>query len=133
MLHDSKDPEIKVLHKALNTALIIAYSRSFSGNKKGDIPSKFLRQFTDQEKALHRQITNRDGLRNQFFAHSDSDALAVRIHLKDTGPLATMHNPSVPLSITETRLLLSMIEKLLYQIESKIHELQSDFSSGTRI
>jgi len=67
--------EKKTIGEALNCAMIISYSRPFSGNDKKtsfkipDLPSKYIRQLDEKGLKAHELIIER---RNLQLAHSDS-------------------------------------------------------------
>jgi hypothetical protein len=70
-------PGDRFLLQGLNCAMIVAYCRPFSGNdrqravKIPDLPARFLRAITEEERGLHNVIMED---RNSRLAHSDSEA-----------------------------------------------------------
>ncbi len=74
-LHGREDHEWgRILHEALNCAMIIAYCRPFSGsdpNKIPPLPDGFLRILDEHEKEIHKIVMHD---RNGVLAHSDSSA-----------------------------------------------------------
>ena len=75
-LHD-RYPRDRFLLQGLNTGMIVAYCRPFSGNERGavtnvpNLPERFLRVLTKDERRLHAVVKND---RNSVLAHSDSTA-----------------------------------------------------------
>jgi len=71
----------------LETALIVSYSRPFSGNDRNiknpvrDIKG-ILKQLNDEERTVHNYVLN--SLRNKEYAHSDSDAHNVKFSVVQT-------------------------------------------------
>jgi len=89
--------QIKLLWQALNCAMVVSYCRPFSGNDRRlanpipDLPKRFLKRLTPEEKELHR-VAMQD--RNTLLAHSDSQAWNLRPFFLETGP---GHRMLVPL------------------------------------
>jgi hypothetical protein len=81
--------ETKLLWEALNSAMIIAYCRPFSGNdrrssnKIPDLPSRFLKGLTKKEREVHDIAIND---RNTLLAHSDSEAWNMRFYFSESSP-----------------------------------------------
>jgi len=75
-LMNDQDKNFLIL-SALTTAMILAYSRPFSGNdsknnaKIPDLGGKALRNLNDEEKKLHKWLLTQ---RHTLIAHSDSEA-----------------------------------------------------------
>ena len=68
---------------ALNTSLIISYSRPFTRNDGQSsaipsLPSRTLKYYNKKEAELHNKILK---LRNRAFAHSDADLFDVNLTL----------------------------------------------------
>lgn len=76
--------EDRILLEALNSAMVVAYARPFSGNDKNaetkinDLSTKYLKGLSRDEKEIH-DIVIED--RNQVIAHSDSEARDYRIQV----------------------------------------------------
>src|SRR2546427_282783 len=70
-------PGARFLLQGLNCAMIVAYCRPFSGNDRGaavkipDLPARFLRILTEEERWLHGVVMED---RDSRLAHSDSEA-----------------------------------------------------------
>ena len=80
-LHGRRRYRIKLLWEALNSAMIVAYCRPFSGNDPGptdtlgNLPGRFLKGLSAEELEVHQTALND---RNQLLAHSDSEAWNMR-------------------------------------------------------
>ena len=137
-LHGCTDEESKCLHRGLNVALIVTYSRPFSGNKgsadtASDLPNRYLRDFSDRERALHSQVLN---LRNRDHAHSDPAGHNVQVTVDDlgTGPIASSisRNAYVPLPREDTERLRSMITTLMGRLLDEHVRIQRALDAGDR-
>lgn len=139
---DDSDEVDKVIHRALNTALLIAYSRPFTHNDRGksgkvcSLPDKIIRVFESDETALHKKIVGRSGLRNSVYAHTDSEPHELKIRIGDLGgmPFAfpTKHDPFEPLPKAKVEMLSKMIEKLLSRILEEKMKIQSALPIGIK-
>ncbi len=139
---DDSDEVDKVIHRALNTALLIAYSRPFTHNDKGkpgkvcSLPDKITKVFETDEAALHKVIVGRNGLRNSVYAHSDSEPHELKIRVTNLGgtPLAVpiKHDPFEPLAKAKVKMLSKMIEKLLSRILEEKVRIQSALPIGAQ-
>lgn len=109
--------------RAYTTAIIVTYSRPFSGNrtrhkKRDDINSIYLEKLNPQARALHNHIVEQ---RNVAFAHSDAAQHDVQISETDGGGLTTLsHDPLMPLEMTEVVGLLSNLQ-VFKAINEKLH------------
>lgn len=70
-LYEEGDEEAQIISIGLQTSMVVAYSRPFSGNydrehTTGRLNNEFLEVYDDDEKALHNRIIR---LRHQVFAH----------------------------------------------------------------
>lgn len=96
--------------RAYTTAIIVAYSRPFSGNrdrhgKRDTIDERYVRTLSSPQRAVHDRVV---GLRNSTFAHSDASAHDVRVtDTKDGGLVTLSHDPLVPLEKSEVECLLT--------------------------
>lgn len=72
-LHEEYPRENRILLEALNSAMIVAYCRPFSGNRGEvpDLPERFIRDLSDEEREIH-EVAMDD--RNRVLAHSDGGA-----------------------------------------------------------
>lgn len=76
-LHGLRRSRIKLVWEALNSAMIVAYCRPFSGNDRGrtdtlsTLPGRFVKGLSPDELEVHETAIND---RNQLLAHSDSEA-----------------------------------------------------------
>ena len=114
----------KDMLSALNTALIIAYWRPFSGNVPTSdttamLPNRYLNSFSPSEKTLHGHLRN---LRNKAIAHSDSEAHGIHVCVHNDAGIKTCsptgRNPLL-LSTTKVERLLGMTEKLLEEVSNE--------------
>lgn len=71
--------------RAAEEAIIISYSRPFSGNDNGNLKVGFLKYFTEQQKKTHRRVSST--LRNKIVAHSDSTSYGVSFTIFKTGEI----------------------------------------------
>ncbi len=75
-LHSNYSRENRVKLEALNSSMIIAYCRPFSGNKGiPDLPRKFINHLTIEELETHKLLMED---RNKVIAHSDGEAWKMR-------------------------------------------------------
>ena len=82
-LHEKYPREHSIKLEALNSAMVVAYSRPFSGNRGiPDLPGRFIRHLSESEKEMHDAIL---ADRNTTIAHSDSEAWNMRPHYVDIG------------------------------------------------
>lgn len=127
---------IKLLWEALNSAMIIAYCRPFSGNdrrasrKIPDLPPRFLKGLTSEETEMHEAaISDRDTL----LAHSDSDAWSMRIFFQEfpSGrkllvPLS--HDVRAPLTHDAVHTLRGICGKLMDQLMAERRVLERELA-----
>ena len=88
-LHSSTDREDRSLLKCLNTALVIAYTRPFSGNKgsadvRKRLPSEYLDVLSDEQRQLHDELLR---IRDQDQAHSDAGGLDMTVRVSRVGSI----------------------------------------------
>lgn len=69
--------------RATEEAIIISYSRPFSGNDTGNLRAGFLKHLTNQQKKTHKRVSST--LRNKVVAHSDSSSYGVSFTIFKTG------------------------------------------------
>ena len=115
-LHEKFPEESYVTLPALSASMILAYCRPFSGNSSGvpDLPGRFLRVLSPQERELHETVLFD---RNKLLAHSDAEALAlepVRLRVsEDHEVLVPVKNWGMaPLTEEATKVFLSAATKL---------------------
>lgn len=139
---DDSDEVGEVLHRALNTALLIAYSRPFTQNDRGrrgavgTLPEKIVRVFGPGEAAFHKKIVGPGGLRNSVYAHSDSESHGLKIRVADVGgmpwAIPTKHDPFAPLPKAKVELLDRMIDKLTARTLEEKQRIQSTLPFDAR-
>ena len=80
--------ERKIIGEAMNSAMIIAYARPFSGNDKAasfkipDLPKRYFRQLDEKGRQVHELIIKD---RNFRMAHSDSRAWELALQVLEIG------------------------------------------------
>jgi hypothetical protein len=137
-LHGYQDRRQTFLHRGLNTALVVTYSRPFTKNDKDKsggvrmLPEKYYwHHYTERERMLHSHVIT---LRNEVHAHSDSGTVGPSISIDEVGgaPVAIPSgwNPYIPLSRSETEELASMIDKALGVLSEEHVRLQALFVVG---
>ncbi|MFI5398355.1 MAG: hypothetical protein ACHQ9S_22690 [Candidatus Binatia bacterium] len=135
-LHSCTDEESKYLHRGLNLALVVTYCRPFSGNKcsndtTGDLPGRYLRDFSKEERALHSHLLK---MRNCDHAHSTAagHAVEVTVDARGAGPVAwaISRNAYVPLPREDTERLRGMITKLIQHVMDEHIRIQRLLAPG---
>ncbi len=115
-----RGPGDRFLLQGLNCAMIVAYCRPFSGNDRGaavkipDLPARFLRVLTEEERWLHG-IVMED--RDARLAHSDSEAWEMEpvVYRCDDGHemlIPMHHSVHAPLTRKATECFRGMADKL---------------------
>jgi hypothetical protein len=95
-LHGRRRYRIKLLCEALNSAMIVAYCRPFSGNDRGrsdtlrSLPARFLNGLSTEELEVHQTALSD---RNRLLAHSDSEAWNMRPFFFKSGSAKPMLLP----------------------------------------
>jgi len=80
-LHKNYPRENRILLEALNSSMVVAYCRPFSGNRGiPDLPNRFVRSLTTAEKEIHEALMED---RKKVIAHSDSEAWNMRPHYQE--------------------------------------------------
>lgn len=131
-LHDDFDKN-KLLITALNSSMIIAYCRPFSGNdsrnvnKIPDLGNKALRELNLDELALHELIMND---RNKLLAHSDSEAVNLKFIINKIDRF-TLLQPirnwsAAPLSKEHLNLFNKIAHKLLAYVAKQRHAQEDE-------
>ncbi len=107
-------PTSRVEALAFSTAIIVTYSRPFSGNRdrarKYDlVDERYISALSPTEKAIHDQIVS---LRKSLFAHSDASAHNVQVTNTTSGGLDTFSkDPLAPLEKMVVECLLANLQK----------------------
>jgi len=117
--------EDDVLCRALSEAIVISYSRPFSGYGKKKIPElkkEFkVTKFTESEEKMHERVLR---LRHKVIAHSDEDSYGVNFHISKLGDLniafPTQRRIPTLLSIED----IYIIKKCCSKIEEYLFEEQ---------
>ena len=130
-LHDREDHEWgRILHEALNCAMIIAYCRPFSGSDPKKIPALsdgFLRILDEHEKEIHKIVMHD---RNGVLAHSDSSAWDLQPevwNIKGHKLLVPWCNDtSAPLTRGATKTLYRICRKLMQELIKKRINLETE-------
>lgn len=99
---------------AFTTAIIVTYSRPFSGNwnregKRDPLDDRYTRALSQSEQCVHDRIVN---LRNSLFAHSDASAHKVHVSRTTGGGLVAFSQDRLaPLEKAEIECLLDILKK----------------------
>ena len=130
-LHAHPNDDSILVHKAFNTALIIAYARPFYAGRKQKTPvpdqleGKVLRTLTRKQREFHDRILR---IRREEQAHSDAEAHSVDFYrweeLGVTIPMS--RNTSVPLSKDDVLALLSIIGKVKRWVWGRRRKLEEE-------
>lgn len=135
-LYLEDDDTARTVGRGLQTAMIVAYCRPFSGNFErdhtvGKLSDEFLETYTEQEHNYHSRILD---LRNQIFAHTDSEHrdLSITIHGFAGQSMAwpSTHNPYPVMEKDELQQLRKMLKKLRGAVAGKTIELQKELTPG---
>tara|TARA_R110002050_G_scaffold60823_2_gene134772 strand:+ start:624 stop:1220 length:597 start_codon:yes stop_codon:yes gene_type:complete len=128
--------KIDILTKeALSSALIVAYSRPFSGNDKNSIPDlnkNVIKILNTNEKELHNSLIK---LRNKAIAHSDSDIIDIKpyymsVNNKKLDLLIPLRNKTRLTFSNEMLLNIEMIcSKLLGEIDKRRRILEKELEN----
>lgn len=131
-LHHGYPENDRHILQALNCAMVIAYARPFSGNRGSEtmlpeLPKRFLRGFTSDERALHK-VVMKD--RNEVLAHSDSTAWHLRLSVVRSPGRAMLaplhHDTTAPLDEKHTRMLNGMAHKLMDAVHTERVALEKE-------
>jgi hypothetical protein len=132
--------ENQIVLQALNCAMIVAYCRPFSGNdpfkdrKIPDLPGRFLKIFTEEERKLHEVVMSD---RNTVLAHSDSSAWEIEpvvVRLRGRGLLFPQHKDvRAPLTKERTVLFNGMCGKLMEAIFEERVRLEQEGAEYLRV
>ena len=77
-LHGDYPRENRIKLEALNSSMVVAYCRPFSGNRRvPDLPGRFIRHLSEEEREIHEALMED---RNSVIAHSDGEAWNMRPH-----------------------------------------------------
>lgn len=99
---------------AFSTAIIVTYSRPFSGNrgrakKRDPVDERYISALLPTERDVHDQIID---LRNSMFAHSDASAHNVQVTNTTSGGLVTFSQDRLaPLNKMVVECLLANLQK----------------------
>ncbi len=92
-LHRRYPGKNRIKLEALNSAMVVAYSRPFSGNRSiPDLPNRFIRHLSKDEKEIHTAVLDD---RNSVIAHSDGESWSMRSYYEEIGDnriLIPLHN-----------------------------------------
>lgn len=135
-LHNTNERFEKELLECLNSAMITAYSKPFSGNKGSsgvakEIPVSILSCLTDDELNIHKKIIS---MRNQDIAHSDPDSRNIEVEISkyDGASVATPKgsDPYIPFDDNDTTQIAEIIKKLLNQIRIEQNNIEKTLGVG---
>lgn len=108
---------------AMATALVIAYTRPFTGSKGGwpRFPPSLL-TYDVKELKLHQHMIN---MRNDVFAHTSGKRHSAQpLSMKGWGRVIDIRAAELVVPLDQLQLLLRMIEKVLKSIAIKRNELE---------
>ena len=132
-LHEYHEGPLRALHKGLNTALIVAYGRPFSGNHdhtdiQGRLPEGYFDFLSPQQVDLHKQIMC---ARNQEQAHTDGMVadLTVRV-TKGFPPVPTGRNTLQPQTREIVKSLAELIEAWRSHLFHQMHLIGESYDDG---
>ena len=136
-LHGRRRYRIRLLWEALNSAMIVAYCRPFSGNDRGRndtvarLPRRFLKGLSAGQLEIHETAMDD---RNRLLAHSDSAAWAVSPYWFKTGTAKAMLAPShrdarAPLVHEAVVVLQSICGQLMDRIMDERTHLEEELAS----
>ena len=114
---------------ALNTALVVCYSRPFIQSRGHSViadktvPGALLRSLTARERAMHDSILM---LRNKEVAHSDADMLELTIEVFEDGDGAILQASKRPFTRPVLRSILRIIEKVEDALQLRCEELRRE-------
>ena len=129
----------RLIRLALDTAMLIAYSRPFKSGKRSQssVPStitgNYMNVLTEEEKELHRHLLDR---RSAEYAHSDAEAYNVKIFMTDAPELPfdfmihEFRNPHIPIPREQMEKIEVMIDKLYAFALEKSRKLTEELSSA---
>lgn len=140
-LHSRYPGENRILLQALNCAMIVAYCRPFSSNDPGsapkipDLPDRFLKIFTEEERELHEVVMSD---RNTVLAHSDSrpwqmEPQVLRVRGKNTLVLPQHNDVRAPLTKEGTELFNGMCRKLMEAVFDERVRMEPELKKYLRV
>ncbi|HAH19401.1 MAG: hypothetical protein A2Y00_09765 [Omnitrophica WOR_2 bacterium GWF2_43_52] len=120
-----------IIHDVFCSAIIVRYGRAHNKGRKKIMPAECFKGLTQEEKDKHNFFMN---LRNKHYAHSANNyeyniPKAWIRNIDSPGPefdqVGVVHERIVGLSIQEIRDIMSLVEKLLPNLENKIKETKN--------
>lgn len=136
-LPSTSDRENRSLLKCLNTALVISYTRPFSGNKgsadvRKELPAGYLDVLSEEQRHLHEELIE---IRNRDQAHSDAGGLDMTVRVSKIGPVPLAipigRNTIAPLSRENVRQIRELIDCLLGKLSEEHIRIQGTLEEGT--
>lgn len=123
-LHSKKSARSQLIHRAFNTALVIAYARPFSATKESENARPRILLGTDvvdavlvtDEKVLHNAVIT---LRNTVFGHSDASAYEFPGFNYNSNLVRIYKSAKDPLSEESTRRLKTLSVKWLSYVKAQ--------------
>jgi len=135
-LYRERDEKERAISRGLQTAMVVAYSRPFSGNDErkhttGKLRGELLDVFDKDEKTIHSRVLK---LRHKVFAHTDSEVRDLKVNVASVMgiPFAMplSHNPFVSMSEAELVRFRQMARKLSTRIAEELTKVQERLSPG---
>lgn len=102
------------------TALVIAYGRPFTDSKGWPRLPQRLITYDHREKLLHKTILQ---MRHTVYAHSDSAGYKILCAGIGTATATLIRRPPMRITADDTKLFLTMADKLLSSIRARIESL----------
>jgi len=131
---DETNEKERTMSRALQTTMIVAYVRPFSGNYNkthtlGKLELDLKDKFSKKEISLHARIID---MRHTVFAHTDSQVRDLKVSVLSFGGAPTAcpisHNPYVLMEKSEIQDFHNLATKMQALICSEIISLQSELS-----
>ena len=128
--------ENRSLLKCLNTALVISYTRPFSGNKgsadvRKKLPSEYLDALPEEQRHLHEELIE---IRNRDQAHSDAGGLDMTVRVSKIGPdplaIPIGRNTIAPLSRETVQQVIELIDCLQGKLSEEHIRIQATLEEG---
>lgn len=124
--------EARLLGRGLQTAMIVAYTRPFSGNREHDhtLERPRLELETRLDKSQFQWHRHLCKLRNQVHAHSDAEVHDLTVSTRNRITVPISRNPYVMMSKDEMDRTLDLLKCVQHLIILDIFEAQSTFEDG---
>jgi hypothetical protein len=140
--------ERRIIGEAMNCAMIVSYSRPFSGNDKTalfkipDLPGRYVRQLDKNGRETHRSILKD---RNFIMAHSDSRAWDLNLQFIEVAKgkkillfdhedtRAPMSKENIETLISNCNLFMDSIIEARQSLEEELYKFFKKYQAGDNI